>query len=248
MVKSGKGLNYLKIFLLICAVFLLLWYLAPLVSGIFNIGNAVGVAFSVALLVFSIYLDKMPSWLKIAGFCVLGALIIVVTPLSVNMARYANYKTDSGAQTVVVLGCKVNGTQPSKYLYDRCAAAAEYLNENENAVAILSGGQGPDEGISEAQCMENVLVEMGISKDRLYKEDNSTNTQENLEFSLEIIENEGLSKDIVVVTNEFHEYRAKLICDKLGLNFHSKCSNSSFYTFLTFYTREMMGIVKELIM
>lgn len=247
MVKSGKGIRFLKIFLLICAVLLLLWYLAPLAAGIFNIGNAAGIVFSSALLVFSVFLDKMPLGLKTAGFCILGAVIIVLTPLSVNMAKYANYKTDAGAPTVIVLGCKVNGTQPSKYLYDRCAAAAEYLNENENAVAVLSGGQGADEAISEAQCMENVLVEMGISKSRLYKEDKSTNTRENLEFSSEIIKAEGLSNDVVVVTNEFHEYRAKLISDKLGLNFHSKCSSSSFYTFLTFYTREMMGIIKELV-
>ncbi len=234
----------MKFILLSLGFFLLLWYLAPLVSGIFNAGNAVGIAASALLIVFGVIIDKIPLLLKNGILIFLAAaLVIVIFPLSVNMAKYANYKKDEGAPTVIVLGCKVNSTQPSKYLYDRCKKAYEYLDENPNAVAVLSGGQGPDEEISEAECMRNVLVEMGIDESRLYLEDKSTNTRENLEFSLAVIEENELSENVLVVTNEFHEYRAKLICDNFGLNFHSSCSRSSAYTFLTFYTRELMGLV-----
>ena len=95
--------------------------------------------------------------------------------------------------------------------------------------------------------MENVLVEMGIDKRRLYQENRSTSTAENLQLSAEIIKKNDLSRDVLIVTNEFHEYRAKLICNRLGLNFHSKSSHSSRYTLLTFYTRELMALVKEII-
>ena len=110
----------------------------------------------------------------------LAVLFIIVIPLTFNMVKYANYKTNEGAETVIVLGCKVNGSTPSKYLNDRCKKAAEYLKKNPDAVAILSGGQGSDEDISEAQCMENVLVKLGIEQSRLYKEDRSTSTSENI--------------------------------------------------------------------
>lgn len=248
MKKLGKGKSVLKFLLIIIGVLLLLWYLAPLAAAIFNIGNAIGIAGSALLIAFAVFFDKIPvGWRN--GFLIFLAavLVIVVLPLSVNMARYSNYKSDDGAQTVVVLGCKVNGTAPSKYLYDRCKRAAEYMKDNPDAVAVLSGGQGADEGISEARCMENVLTEMGIDKSRLYKEDKSTNTDENIEFSKKVIDENELSTDVLVVTNEFHEYRAKLICDKYSLNFHSASSHSSFYTFLTFYTRELMGLIKEII-
>lgn len=234
----------MQFILLSLGFFFLLWYLAPLAAGIFNVGNAVGIAASVLLIIFGFSIDRIPLLLRNGILVFLAAaLVIVIFPLSVNMAKYANYKKDEGAPTVVVLGCKVNGTQPSKYLYDRCKKAYEYLEENTDAVAVLSGGQGSDEGISEAECMRNVLVEMGIDESRLYQENKSTNTRENLEFSLAVIEENNLSKDVLVVTNEFHEYRAKLICDNFGLNFHSSCSRSSLYTFLTFYTRELMGLV-----
>ena len=246
--KLSKGKSVLKIILLTIGIILLLWYLAPLAALILNIGNAVGIVCSALIILFGFYCNKMPvGWRNGILIFVAVFFAVVVIPLSFNMARYANYKSNEGAQTVIVLGCKVNGTSPSKYLYDRCKTAAEYLNENPDAVAILSGGQGSDEAISEAQCMENVLVEMGIDKSRLYLEDKSTNTLENIAYSNKVIEENGLSTDVLVVTNEFHEYRAKLICDKAGLNFHSSCSRSSFYTFLTYYTRELMGIAKELV-
>ena len=237
----------MKFIFIILGVALLLWYAAPLPARILNIGNIAGAAFSASLILFGAYLEKIPFPLKTA-FCIfLCAAVAVCLPLTVNMARYANYKTNEGAQTVIVLGCKVRGDKPSKYLYDRCAAAAEYLKENPFACAILSGGQGADEDISEAQCMENVLVEMGIDKHRLYQENRSTSTVQNLQLSADIIEKNNLSRDVLIVTNEFHEYRARLICKELGLNFHSKSSRSSRYTLLTFYTRELMALVKEIV-
>lgn len=246
MIKRRRERAYLKFLLIGIGAVLLLWYLAPLAAHIFNIGNALGIAGSGVLILFAIFYDKIPSAPKhiIMGlFCL---ALIVAALLSVNMARYANYKADE-AKTVIVLGCKVNGTRPSQYLYKRCAAAAEFMQENPQALAILSGGQGPDEGISEAQCMLETLTEMGIDESRLLLEDKSTNTRENLEFSKAIIDEHALSGEVLIVTNEFHEYRAKLLCDKIGLSFHSGCSHSSFYTFLTFYTRELGAIIVELI-
>ena len=236
----------LKFVFIVIGAGLLLWYLAPLAAHIFNVGNAVGAFGSGVLILFGLFYDKLPcvpKYIIIGLFC-LG--LIAAIPLSVNMARYANYRADE-AQTVIVLGCKVNGTRPSQYLYKRCAAAAEYMRENPEVKAVLSGGQGADEGISEAQCMFETLTEMGVDESRLLLEDKSTNTRENLELSKAIIEAQGLSKEVLIVTNEFHEYRAKLLCDKVGLSFHSKCSHSSFYTFLTFYTRELGGLVFELL-
>ncbi len=95
--------------------------------------------------------------------------------------------------------------------------------------------------------MENVLVKLGIEKSRLYKEDKSTSTSENIAFSKVVIEENGLSESVLIVTNELHEYRAKLICDKNGLDFHSSCSQSAFYTLITYHTREMAALLKELI-
>lgn len=61
MERSGKGIKILKIFLIAFGVFLLLWYLAPLVSGIFNIGNAAGITASAVIILCGAFIDKMPE-------------------------------------------------------------------------------------------------------------------------------------------------------------------------------------------
>ena len=89
---------------------------------------------------------------------------------------------------VVVLGAGVNGTVPSLSLQNRLDAAYAYLTEFPDAICVVSGCQGDGEDISEAQCMYNELVKMGIDPDRIWMEDQAANTRENLRFSLEIIE------------------------------------------------------------
>ncbi len=107
---------------------------------------------------------------------------------------------------IIVLGAKVNGTNPSLALRCRIDRAYEYLTENPDTVAVLSGGQGNGEDISEAEAMRRGLVERGISEERLILEDRSTSTEENLDFSYAII---GEDTDKVgLITNNFHVWRA----------------------------------------
>ena len=213
-----KGLKILSIVFIVIGALLLIWYLCPIAAGILNEGNAVGIVGSGALILFGVFCAKIPSVPRNIIIALIAVFVLaVVAPVSFNMVRYADYKADEGAETVIVLGCKVRGETPSKFLYDRCLAAAEYLNDNPDAIVIASGGQGAGEDISEAQCIENILLENGIN---------------------------NLSDRVVIATNEFHEYRAKLYCDREGLEFHSHCSHTSFYSLLTFSTREMLGVVK----
>lgn len=258
MVKSSKGLLILKIVLITAGAFFLLWYLAPLAAGIFNEGNAAGIVFSAAALLCGVFFERIPPRLRLAAVCVFAAAAVAFASLSAYMAHWMNYRSapEYGAKTVIVLGCRVDGSVPSLQLKNRCAAAAEFMLQVPDSVAVLSGGQGPDEDISEAECMKRLLVEAGIDESRLYLEESSANTRENLENSLAVIKKNGLSQSVLVVTNEYHQCRAMLICRDLGITagsdfgyglFHSKSCKTSAYSFLTFLTRDMMGVVKELI-
>ena len=93
--------------------------------------------------------------------------------------------------------------------------------------------------------MYDYLVNKGISGDRIYQEDRSTTTAENLTFSKEILEKENLGNSIAIVTNEFHEYRAFLIAKKLGLNPYAIPARTSWWLFPTFTVREWFGILYE---
>ena len=92
-------------------------------------------------------------------FILLGVVLVVF--LSILMIR-ASSAPSNASQTVIVLGCKVNGSTPSLMLVRRLDVAYDYLVENESAVVIVTGGRGADEDISEAEAMTIYLMQKGI--------------------------------------------------------------------------------------
>lgn len=93
--------------------------------------------------------------------------------------------------------------------------------------------------------MYRYLTGRGISADRLYIEDKSVSTRENLMFSGKIIEAENLNSDIAVVTNEFHVYRASMAADDLGMNSYAVPAKTTWKLFPTYYFRELFGVMYE---
>ena len=143
---------------------------------------------------------------------------------------------------IIVLGAKVNGTQPSGALRNRIDVASEYLHENPETLVIASGGQGPDEGISEAECIFRGLIQRGIDESRIIKEDQSTSTLENLTYSLTLIEK--TSPSIGLVTNNFHVYRSMKIAETFeGYTFHAVPVATSLLSFPHYMLREFCATV-----
>lgn len=116
---------------------------------------------------------------------------------------------------IIVLGAGLHGTEPSNPYRVRIERAAQYLKSNESTVVVASGGQGKHESISEAECAKRKLTKSyGISEDRIILEEKSTDTEENLKYSLEIIGDPA--KRVGIVTNGFHELRALSIAKRVG--------------------------------
>lgn len=245
-----------RIILGIC-VFFDIWFIIPIVfSGIVNIGNLVGIAFFTLLFLCVFFSERLSDLIKTllskrsgkTFFIFVSILICVVTIVvateTVLMVSAAVSKPEPSS-TVVVLGCRVYGERPSRMMVARLKAAQKYLEKNPDSVCILSGGQGDDEDISEAECMYRYLVNAGISPERLYKEDKSTSTRENLLFSKQIIEREDLNRSIAIATNEFHEYRAQQIAESISLESGAVPGMTEIWVFPTYYVRELFGIIYE---
>ena len=147
---------------------------------------------------------------------------------------------------IIVLGAHVQGTRLTLALLERTRRALQYLEENPETKAVLSGGQGEGEDISEAQAMCNYLVEHGIDRERLILEGRSTSTTENLTFSLEII---GLDHSVGVVTNNFHVFRGTAIGKKCGCKeIYPIPSRYRSWRLLIYIPREILAIIKDKIM
>lgn len=107
----------------------------------------------------------------------------------------------SDIKYAVILGAGLNGDQISERLKIRLDTALLYLKENHIPI-IVSGGQGEDELISEAEAMKRYLIDNGIESDRILLEDKSTSTYENLLFSKNTMKLEN--PKIALVTSDYH--------------------------------------------
>lgn len=147
---------------------------------------------------------------------------------------------------VIVLGAKVNATAPSGALRQRIDAAAGYLEANPDTLCIASGGQGDDEGISEAECIRRYLINYGIDPERVLLEDKSTSTLTNIENSLKLLP-EG-AENIGIVTNDFHIFRALATARHVSaLNFSGIPAPSTGYGFTHYAMREFFAVGAGLI-
>lgn len=184
----------------------------------------------------------------IAVVVVIGAVLVV----SAMIAIYQGAKGQAVAEDTpaVVLGCHVKDGRPSRILGERIDAAYEYLVDHPKAIAVLSGGQGEDEAISEAECMYRELTARGIDGSRLYKEESSVNTPTNLRQSRGILE-EALGADstwaedreIALITSEFHCYRGCLHARQEGLSPVAYASKTAMPYVIPFYLREIVAVV-----
>lgn len=148
---------------------------------------------------------------------IIGLLAASVTEAVVISECVAAGAGESGERYAIVLGAGVNGAVPSRALRARLEAALAFARENPDAALILSGGQGPGEDISEAQCMFNWLTQHGVTPERLILEDKSTSTEENLSFSREKLREHGAENEpVAIITAGYHIARARLMAGDLG--------------------------------
>ena len=248
-------LDKLHAVIVLASVVFFLWFALPFfISRIFNIGNLTGMGLSVLLFFYGLCHERIHllfdgAMRRGGGRAALGAfavvlagVCIVVVAETIGMVRAASNEPPENTNAVV-LGCSVRGTRPSRILAERLEAAHAYLIENPGAVCVLSGGQGPGEDISEAECMYRYLTDRGIAAERLWMEAESTTTEENLKFSAQLLEASGIAGDITIVTSEFHGYRARRVAENLGMTSYSTPSRTFLLYLPTYYVRELYGIL-----
>lgn len=146
---------------------------------------------------------------------------------------------------VVVLGCGIreDGTVTPLLRGRLDAAIAAYEGGGRQAKIICSGGQGPDEVVSEARAMANYLLEQGIPEADVILEDKSTTTEENLRFSRAIMEERGGAKHCTIATNSYHCLRAAMYARRAGLNASCVGGRTAAFFFPAAFFREYIALV-----
>ena len=167
--------------------------------------------------------------------------------IAVEIPIIKNSRTDPEPERkyLIVLGAAVHGDEPSLALTHRLEGALDYLEKYPSSYAILSGGKGSGENISEAECMFGWLTERGIPAERLILESRSTSTAENLQNSFDIIRSRGDEPDgnVALLSSAYHLCRAKMMAELYGVKAAGVAGNPGYPVYmLNCYIREAFGI------
>lgn len=190
---------------------------------------------------------RAAAWCELALIGVLLAGFALFAALE-TMVIYGSFadKTDEPVSAVIVLGAGVNGETPSLSLATRIDAAEAYLAAHPDMPVVLSGGQGGGEWISEAECMRRALVERGVDESRLYLEERSTSTRENMLYSRTLLEELGVdtAQRVAIVTSDYHLCRARRMWGGVSAAVPAHMPPSFYFRCLTvnYYIREAFGL------
>lgn len=190
--------------------------------------------------------DKIPLIMR-RVFCVLVGIGLVLFAIVEGciISRFHD-KGKENLDYIIVLGAQMKSTGPSAVLQFRLDAAYDYLTTNEDTICIVSGGQGRNEPCTEAEGMYQYLIERGIDPQRIVKEDQSTDTAENIAYSAALIGDPGSS--IGIVTNNFHVFRGIHLAKAAGFeDVYGIAARSNVYFQLNNMVREFFGVMKDFV-
>ena len=229
-----------------------------------NVMSGVRVAFSLPIMITGIILviydftkskiketKSLTKLFKIAKiFLSIGLIfLLAMEGLIISYPKYNEEKADY----IIVLGAGLtNGKTPNIILEGRLDAAIKYINKNHDGYLVLSGGQGEDEDLPEADAMSKYLQDRGVNADRIILEDKSRDTNENLKFSKEKIEEHSHKSlgeiNVKIITTDFHAFRSSILAKKNGyVNFSNYSDPTVWYMIPVTYIREAFAIVKSVV-
>jgi len=141
---------------------------------------------------------------------ILGAVCFAA--LEAVIWTHARDKVVGDPKIMVIPGCQVRSDGPSILLKDRLDTALGYLEDHPDMTVVVAGAQGKNEPTTEASAMADYLRANGF-EGTILQEENSYNTWQNVNYSLDLLEKEGYdtTNDIMWVSNGFHLSRIQML-------------------------------------
>ncbi|HWR43803.1 YdcF family protein [Sporomusa sp.] len=143
-------------------------------------------------------------------------VVITVAVVEIPIVTVGYLTKPVPSDTIIVLGAKLIGDQPSTMLRLRLDEAVQLYNQGFAPSIIVSGAQGLDEIASEADVMRTYLIAKGIPPEKIYVENKSFNTYQNLLYSKNIMRDQGF-RQAIIVSNSSHIRRSLVLAQQLGI-------------------------------
>ena len=222
----------------------------PVLAGIFGMLGILCIIYCIGIAITGFGTYFFLIWGAIGAcskgvFCALFCVgLLVFGAVEARILSQYGAEASPGADYIIILGAQWKSTGPSEVLRRRLDRAIDYLEQNPDTKAIVTGGQGGNEAIPEAVGMRGYLVQAGIEEERILVEDSSTSTYQNLVFSAGLLD--PAEDRVVIVTNNFHVFRALSIAKKQGyINAEGLAASAPLGSGPNNLLREFMGVVKD---
>ena len=162
-----------------------------------------------------------------------------------------SYKPEYDKDALIILGCglRKDGT-PTPLLAGRVERALRFYREQlektgKAPVLIPSGGQGPNEVISESDSMRAYMLEQGVPEEHILQEDQSESTYENMLFSKKVMEEEGIRGNVAFATTNYHVFRSGLMARRVKMRAIGMGAKTKWYFWPNAAVREFVGILTD---
>lgn len=153
-------------------------------------------------------------------------------------------KNDKDFDYIVVLGGSMKGIELSELIKQRMLTSFAYYTTNKS-IMIFSGGKSNGD-IEESVAMKNFAIENHIQDTDILLEKLAMNTMQNIEYVKKLIKQQDTDfedKKICVITNNFHAFRTKLICNKMKVNWTVIPTESNFNSKISTYLIELLAAI-----
>lgn len=222
-----------------------------------SLANLLTLLLALFLTVYLVYdyfiAQQLPQWLS--GF--LSCLPIIMSYfflvffnfLTISFLYQFNHPRYDQDYLIVLGAGLINGEKVTPLLARRIDTAIHFYRlqqkaKGKHAKLLMSGGQGPDEKISEAQAMKHYALSQGIPEEDILLEDRSTTTLENMRFSKKIMEEHSPNGyKAIFSSNNYHIFRAAIFANQAGVAADGIGANTAFYYLPNAFLREFVAIV-----
>ena len=174
-------------------------------------------------------------WKRLAyGLCSL-ALICGLILLSINAYVKHSVKAHivapelasqlENVDCILVLGCSVRGSTPSPMLKDRLDQGVQLYQNNASQKLLMSGDHGQTD-YDEVNAMKQYAIDSGIPSEDIFMDHAGFSTYESMYRARDVF----CAKKVIIVTQDYHLYRALYVAKTLGLDAYGVAAKSPPYS------------------
>lgn len=188
---------------------------------------------------------KLALYLLGLGFACFLVLLAFFLRIQFLMDKESVIEDFEEIDAVIILGARVEGNKPSLSLKYRLDKALEYLSKHPDTLVIVTGAQGEDEEIPESIVMRDYLIDKGYDKERIFTEEVSTSTYENLKEAKKLLDRELGEYKALIISQDYHLFRARMLAERVGMEVSTLEAKTPRESFLMSRLREFLAVIKS---